>query len=272
LTPPRRFQERSILVTGASRGIGYAIARRFLEEGARVVATARNSEALEHAVAELGQLGDVVGVPGDVSVRADVHKAVVACIERFGGLDVAVAQAGTAELRTFLEIDDAAWNHILAVNVTGVFYTVQEAARVMAPGGAIVVIASTNAVYPEQHTVHYSTTKGAEVAFVRACALDLAERGIRINGVLPGLIRTPLAAPIVDDPVAATEYLKSVPMRRFGETAEVASVVCFLASDESSYMTGENLVVDGGTTLGTVLPVPDQKMPGFDPGTRRVTS
>jgi NAD(P)-dependent dehydrogenase (short-subunit alcohol dehydrogenase family) len=271
LTSPRRFDGKSVLVTGASRGIGFAIARRFLEEGARVVATARNPKALEHAIGELGQFGDVVGVPGDVSVRADVHEAVTACVERFGGLDVAVAQAGTAEIRAFLEIDDAAWEHILAVNVTGVFYTVQEAARAMAPGGAIVVMASTNAIFPEQHTVHYSTTKGAEVTFVRACALDLAEHGIRINGVLPGLIRTPLAAPIVDDPIAAAEYLKTVPMRRFGEPGDVASVVCFLASDESSYMTGENLVVDGGTTLGTVLPVPDMEMPGFDPRTPPVS-
>lgn len=236
-----------------------------------MVATARNAEALERAAEDLGKLGEVLDIPGDVSSRVDVRAAVTACVERFGGLDVVVAQAGTAEVRAFLDIDDAAWDHILAVNITGVFYTVQEAARVMSPGGAIVVMASTNAIFPEQHTVHYSTTKGAEFAFVRACALDLAERGIRVNGVLPGVIRTPLASPIVDDPAAAAEYLQTVPMRRFGEPAEVASVVLFLASDESSYMTGENLVVDGGTTVGTVLPVPDMAMPGFDPGTPPVT-
>jgi NAD(P)-dependent dehydrogenase (short-subunit alcohol dehydrogenase family) len=266
MTSPRRFDGKRVLVTGLSRGIGYAIARRFLEEGAHVVGIARNAEALERAAQELGELGEVLGIQGDVSVRADVRAAVTACVERFGGLDVVVAQAGTAELRAFLDIDDTAWDHILAVNVTGVFYTVQEGARAMSPGGAIVVMASTNAIYPEQHTVHYSTTKGAEVTFVRACALDLAERGIRVNGVLPGIIRTPLAAPIVDDPATAAEYLQTVPMRRFGEPSEVASVVLFLASDESSYMTGQNLVVDGGTTLGTVLPVPDMTMPGFDPG------
>ena len=265
MTALRRFDGTRVLVTGLSKGIGYGIARAFLEEGARVVGIARNAETLERAVQELGELGEVVGIPGDVSVRADVRAAVAACVDRFGGLDVVVAQAGTAEVRAFLDIDDTAWDHILAVNVSGVFYTVQEGARVMSPGGTIVVMASTNAIFPEQHTVHYSTTKAAETNFVRACALDLAERGIRINGVLPGVIRTPLAAPIVDDPVAAAEYLQSVPMRRFGEPSEVASVVLFLASEESSYMTGQNLVVDGGTTLGTVPPVADMTMPGFDP-------
>jgi NAD(P)-dependent dehydrogenase (short-subunit alcohol dehydrogenase family) len=134
-----------------------------------VVATARNADALAVAIGELEQFGEVLGVPGDVASRADVQKALFACTERFGALDVAVAQAGTAELRTFLEIDDTAWDHILAVNVTGVFYTVQEAARVMTPGAAIVVMASTNAVYPEQHTVHTARRREPKWrSFVRA--------------------------------------------------------------------------------------------------------
>jgi NAD(P)-dependent dehydrogenase (short-subunit alcohol dehydrogenase family) len=182
------------------------------------------------------------------------------CVERLGSLDVLVAQAGIGDLRPFLEIDDDAWARIMAVNLNGVFYAVQESARVFAESGrrgSIVVTSSTNAFFPERHTVHYSTSKGAVVAFVRACALDLAELGIRINAISPGIIRTPLAGPIVDDPAASADYVGKVPLGRFGEPEEIARLVLFLASDEASYITGENIVIDGGVTVGTVLKLPN---------------
>jgi NAD(P)-dependent dehydrogenase (short-subunit alcohol dehydrogenase family) len=123
------------------------------------------------------------------------------------------------------------------------------------------VTASTNAFFPEQHTVHYSAAKGGVVAFVRAAALDLAERGIRVNAVSPGIIRTPLAAPLTEDPEAARDFLRAVPQHRFGESDEIADAVLFLASDESTYITGQNLVIDGGTTLGMSIGTPQIAMP-----------
>ena len=125
-----------------------------------------------------------------------------------------VAHAGIGDLRPFLEIDDATWGRMLDVNLTGVFLAVQEGARgilATAGRGTIVVTASTNAFFPEQHTVHYSAAKGGVGRLVRAAALDLAERGIRVNAVSPGIIRTPLAAPLTEDPEVARDFLRAVP-------------------------------------------------------------
>lgn len=251
-------------MTGAAQGIGYAIAGRLLDEGGRVVLFDRNREALETAHEVLAARGEAIAVAGDTAVRADLAAAVAQALERFGGLNVLVAHAGIGDVRPFLEIDDATWGRMIDVNLTGVFYAVQEGARGMiasAGRGAIVVTASTNAFFPERHTAHYSAAKGGVVAFVRAVALDLAESGIRVNAVSPGIIRTPLAAPLTEDPVAASEFLRAVPLSRFGECDEIADTVLFLASDESSYITGQNIVVDGGTTLGMSIGQPEIVMP-----------
>ena len=259
-----RFAGKSALVTGAAQGMGRAIAERLVEEGASVVVFDIDAELAERTASELGDRAVAVG--GDVSQRADVRRAVATCVERFGGIDVLVAQAGIGDLQPLLEIDDAAWERMLGVNLTGVFYSVQEAAREMAArgSGAIVVTASTNAFYVEQHTAHYSATKGGVWTFVRNAALDLGQYGIRVNSVLPGIIDTRLSAPLVHDPVAGPEYLKRVPLRRFGQPVEIANAVLFLASDEASYVTGEDLIVDGGATLGVVLEIPDGSIPGID--------
>jgi NAD(P)-dependent dehydrogenase (short-subunit alcohol dehydrogenase family) len=258
-----RFEGKGVLVTGGAQGMGRAIAQRFVEEGAAVVILDLDAELVERTAGELS----AVPVAGDVSRREDVRHSVETCVERFGRLDVLVAQAGIGDLRPLLEIDDAAWNRMLSVNLSGVFLSVQEAARVMAAagrGGAIVVTSSTNAFYVEKHTAHYSATKGGIWTFVRNAALDLGEYGIRVNSVLPGIIRTRLGEPLIEDPVAGPEYLKRVALRRFGEPVEIANAILFLASDEASYVTGEGLVVDGGATLGVVLDIPDESIPGFE--------
>jgi NAD(P)-dependent dehydrogenase (short-subunit alcohol dehydrogenase family) len=255
-----RFGGRCAVVTGAAQGMGRAIAARLQAEGARVVLFDRNRDALEQARSELAASGDVVSVVGDAASRADVAAAVSTAVERFARLDVLVANAGIGEVTPFLDISDAAWDTMLDVNLRGVFLAGQEGARAIistAGSGAIVVIASTNAFFPERDTVHYSTAKGGVVALVRAAALDLAPHGVRINAVSPGLIRTPLAAPLTESPKLASAYLEGVPLKRFGEPGEIADMVAFLASDEAAYVTGQNFVVDGGATLGTIFELPD---------------
>jgi NAD(P)-dependent dehydrogenase (short-subunit alcohol dehydrogenase family) len=242
--------------------MGRAIAARLVEEGASVVLFDIDREVAERTAAEIGAPKTVVAVSGDVSRREDVRRAVAACVEHFGSIDVLVAQAGIAGLEPLLEIDDPTWNRMLGVNLTGAFLSVQEAAREMAArgGGAIVVTASTNAFYVEQHTSHYSATKGGVWTFVRNAALDLGQYGIRVNSVLPGIVDTRLSAPLIDDSVAGPEYLKRVPLGRFGQPEEIANAVLFLASDEASYVTGADLIVDGGATLGVVLDIPVDPM------------
>jgi 3-oxoacyl-[acyl-carrier protein] reductase len=253
--------------------MGRAIAKRFLDEGATVVLFDVD-ETVERTAVGLDPSGTrAVAVVGDVADRAAVRGAVEAALERSGHLDVLVSQAGIADLEPLLEVADSSWQRMLDVNLTGAFIAVQEAARAMAErrGGAVVVTSSTNAWFVEAHTAPYSATKAALVGFVRAAALDLAPYRIRINSVSPGIIRTRLSAPLTNDQHAAREYLKRVPLQRFGEPHEVADAVAFLASSQSTYITGENLVVDGGASLGVTLEIGDQFSSGpihkaFEPG------
>jgi len=237
---------RTALVTGGAHGIGAAVVRRLLAAGARVtVLDPELPGELDPAAPGL------VLVEGDVRRREDVRRA-------GQGVDAVVAVAGIGALTPLLEIDDATWQRMLDVNLTGVFLTVQEGARAMAETGkpgAIVVVSSTNAIYAEESTVPYTTTKGALVALVRAASLDLARYGIRINAVAPGMVRTRMAAPLTENAEAAAEFLRNVPLERFAEPDEIASVVTFLLSPESSYVTGSLIVADGGLTVGMKLDV-----------------
>jgi len=260
-----RLEGKGVLVTGAAQGMGRAIARRFAEEGADLVLVDVDEPQLAIAAAAVERAGPgrVEALRADVAVRTDVRAAVERATAAFGRLDVLVSQAGIADIGPLLEVDDATWQRLLDVNLTGLFYCVQEAARAMAPGGAIVATSSTNAYFVEAHTVPYSTTKGGVVTFVRAAALDLAEHGIRINAICPGIIRTRLSAVLTEDPVAGPAYLRKVPLARWGEPLDIANAALYLASDESSYMTGQALTVDGGVTLGVALDVEDGALPGL---------
>ena len=248
-----RFTGKVVLVTGSGQGIGRATAERFAAEGAKVCALDWDTARVEETVRELASGGGTVeGITGDISRRQDVRRAVQHCFERFDGLDVLVANAGITSVQPLLDIDDASWQRVLDVNLTGTFLCTQEAARVMARsgGGAIVVTASTNAFWVEASMAAYNASKGGVVAFVRTAALDLAPFGIRVNAVEPGVVRTRLAAFVTEDPTAAAEYLKRIPLNRFAEPGDVAEAVLFLASKEAAYITGQTLILDGGLTLG----------------------
>lgn len=260
----QRFTGKVVAVTGAAQGIGRAIAERFASEGASVLLVDIDGALADQVAAELKEAGaTAAATAADISNRHDVQRAVAFAVEQFGGLDILAANAGIADGEPFLEIDDASWRRIIDVNLTGTFYCLQEAGRIMAAQGrgAIVATASTNAFWVESNMAHYNASKGGIVALVKAAALDLGPYGVRVNAVAPGMIRT-RANYITEDPVAGPEYLKGVPLGRFAEPAEMAAVVAFLASDDASYVNGELLVADGGTTIGVRLPLPGVPLPG----------
>jgi len=236
-----RFEGKAVLVTGAAQGIGRAIAERFLAEGAAVTIFDMDADLAAAAVAELGASGPVQAHAGDVAARADVQP--------------------------ILEISDDRWQRVLDVNLTGVFLCIQEGGRAIADagkGGAIVVTASTNSFWVEQNMAPYNTSKAGEVALIRTAALDLAGYGIRVNGVAPGVVRTRISEWVIDDPVLGPEYLKKIPIGRFGEPGDVADAVAFLASADAGYITGQTLILDGGLTLGQPLEAMDIALPGAD--------
>jgi NAD(P)-dependent dehydrogenase (short-subunit alcohol dehydrogenase family) len=259
------MQGLGAVVTGAAHGIGRAIAERLLREGASVVVADRDGEALEATAAELAAHGRVEPVTCDVSRREDVRTAVGRCVDAFGHVDVMAANAGTADVVGLLDIEDAAWRRMVDVNLGGAFHSVQEAARGMIAGGrrgAIVFTASTNSFWVEANTAHYSATKFGIVGLMKTAALDLAPYGIRVNSVSPGVVNTRLAAHLIEDPVEGPEFLKKVPLGRYAEPEDIAAAVVFLASEDAAYITGENLVVDGGATIGMPLEPPDEPLPG----------
>jgi 3-oxoacyl-[acyl-carrier protein] reductase len=245
-----QFGGKGVVVTGAAQGIGLAIVRRFLDEGASVVAFDRNAEQLQSATSRLGDR--CVQFVGDISIHDDCRRAVEMCVTQFGRIDVMCAHAGIADPLALLDMTDEHWRRHMAVNVDGTMYCLLEAARAMvgSHGGAIICTSSINAWYVEETHAVYNVTKAAVWALVRSAAIDLASRGIRVNGVAPGVADTPLAELVVHNAELAPEYLKSIPLGRFAQPADIADCVAFLASDQASYITGQTIVIDGGQTLG----------------------
>ena len=246
-----RFAGKGVVVTGAAQGIGLSIVRAFLAEDAGVVAFDKNGPKLEEEAARLG--GRCVAFVGDISVRDDCRRAVELCVECFGAIDVMCAHTGIAEPMPLLEMTNEHWRRHLAVNVDGTMFCTVESARAMVAAGrpgAIVCTSSINAWFVEETHAIYNVTKAAVWTFIRSAAIDFARHGIRVNGVAPGVVDTPMAGLVLHNPELAPEYLKTIPLGRFGQPEDVANVVLFLASDAASYVTGQTVVVDGGQTLG----------------------
>jgi NAD(P)-dependent dehydrogenase (short-subunit alcohol dehydrogenase family) len=240
-----RFAGKTVVVTGASSGIGKATAAAFLADGGAVVAVADRAGELEQAAAELSGLGPVTPVlcdvadPGQVAALAEQTAAL-------GGADVLVNNAGIWNERDFTAIEYANWQRIIQVNLTGPFLCSQALVPQLAAkgAGAIVNTASTNGLVAEPRLAHYNTSKGGLVMLTKSMAIDLAPLGIRVNAVAPGVIRTPLIEHILAQETA--DHFGSIPAGRVGQPEEIAACIAFLASDEASYCHGTVLVCDGG--------------------------
>lgn len=250
---PRRFEGKNVIVTGAGQGIGLAIAERFASEGADVMLIGRRREPLEAAASRIAAAGGTAwSHAADVSSSADVDAAVAAAQERWGRIDVLVNNAGIAEEKPFLEIEDAGWDAILATNLRGAFLMAQRVARVQvaAGGGSIVHIASIDASGGDGPYASYNASKAGLLGLNRTMALELGPHGVRVNCVSPGFTHTEMTE--VGVPPGTMDYLVNrfdrVPLRRLVRPEEIASACAFLASDDASAITGIDLTVDCGLT------------------------
>ena len=245
MTAGTTLQGKVAIVTGAARGIGRAIAVRFGAEGARVVVNDVARAAAEAVAAEIGAGGgSAVAVAADVSVPAEVDGLIETAVRRFGTIDVLVNNAGlTDTMRHFLEADDAWWEQVIAVNLTGAFLCGSRAARIMARkrAGVIINMSSGGASRAHRGNAAYDAAKGGIEALTRAMALDLGPYGVRVNALVPGSIDTSSMSPDVK-----RSRGENIPLGRVGEPEELAGPAVFLASGDARYITGHLLVVDGG--------------------------
>jgi NAD(P)-dependent dehydrogenase (short-subunit alcohol dehydrogenase family) len=251
-----RVADKVALVTGAGTGIGRAVCVRLAEEGADVVVTSQTAANVEQTSRLTSEAAgrEAVGLQLDVGDSDAVDRVVGEVVERFGRIDVLSNNAGIelAHGPAVADTTDDEWERLFRVNVTGTFYACRAAAPHMPDGASIVNMASINSFVAWENDAAYTATKGAVLQFSRALALELAPREIRVNAVCPGVIDTPLTdsfLELADDPEALrAEYAAASPLNRMGTAREVANCVLFLASDESSFVTGSALVVDGATT------------------------
>ena len=247
-----RLAGKSCVITGAAYGIGRATAVRFAEEAARLVLTDIQEAPLLALATELREAGAAVEtVVGDVAVVDDARRMIQTAVDRFGRLDVLVANAGIIPLGDILESPVEEWDQVMAVDGRGMWLTCKLAVEAMLPtgGGAIVCLSSISGVAGQKRQATYGPAKFVASGITKHLAVEWADRGIRVNAVAPGTIRTERVLRLPEEP-GGVEYLQAIetmhPMGRIGEPAEVAAAILFLASDDASFITGVVLPVDGG--------------------------
>jgi glucose 1-dehydrogenase len=257
----RGLKGKSVLVTGGTSGIGQAIAVRFAQHGANVAINylrrpeeaAETEQQVNACAAKVQQLGvrEVI-VRGDVSKEEDVAAMFEDTVDKLGGLDVLVNNAGIQISRPSHELSAEDFDKVLAVNLRGAFLCARDAIKRFLDAetpGAIINISSVHQLIPKPNYLGYSASKGGMQNLTRSLALEYAANGIRVNAIGPGATITPINRAWVDDPVKAEMVTAHIPMLRAGTADEMAGVTCFLASEEAAYITGQTLFVDGGLTL-----------------------
>jgi meso-butanediol dehydrogenase / (S,S)-butanediol dehydrogenase / diacetyl reductase len=241
----RGLEGKRVVVTGGTSGIGEATSRRFLEEGARVVALALGEQEVETAGERVPGL---LALRCDVADRVELQGAFAQVDDELGGVDILVANAGISIRKPFLEIEETDWRRVLDVNLTGVFFCAQEAARrmVAAGGGVILITASTNGLTGHPLYADYNASKAGVILLARTMALELAPT-VRVNAVCPGYVLTPMQRAEYTSEMLE-EVNAGIPLGRHASPDEIAALYAFLASDEGAYLTGSVISIDGGET------------------------
>jgi glucose 1-dehydrogenase len=260
-----QLENKVAIITGGARGIGLAIAKRYVAEGAKVVIADVDAESGEAATDALGS-ARCRFVPTDVGAARDAENLVGATRRLFGAVDVAVNNAGIVHGADFLDIAEADFDRVLRVNLKGAFLVGQAAARAMVaqveagrPPGAIINMSSINAAVAIPNQVPYCVSKGGLAQLTKVMALSLAPYGIRVNAIGPGSIMTDILKAVATDREAKRRILMRTPLGRIGEADEIATVAVFLAAAGSSYVTGETIYADGGRlALNYTVPVADE--------------
>jgi len=251
------LENRVAIITGAASGIGYATAKRFASEGAVVagVDLKNPDDGIWKTVCDTGGGGEFF--EADVSDETAVKAAVTAVVEKFGHIDVLVNSAGITSTGTLFDISSDDWDRVMNINLKGSFLFAKHAASHMVKqkSGSIVHLASIEGIYGLNSQVAYGTSKGGVVQMTRNMAVDLAKDNIRVNCVCPGVVETPMVDILNDESLKSIkdQMIKMHLLERFARPEEIASAILFLACDESSFITGQALVVDGGCTAGKAL-------------------
>jgi NAD(P)-dependent dehydrogenase (short-subunit alcohol dehydrogenase family) len=243
----RGLKGKHVVITGGASGIGAATAARFLEEGCAVAILDRDQNALEKVTK---QLSGGQAYLADVTDQSQVQSALDRIVRDLGGVDVVINNAGISIRHRLLEITPEEWNQVLAVNLTGVFFVAQAAARIMmsTEGGVILNTASTNGIMGYPYYADYNASKAGVIELTRSMALELAPK-VRVNAVAPGYVLTPMQrAEYTDDMLDAVN--QKIPLGRHAKPEEIAALFAFLASDDAAYATGQVYVMDGGETAG----------------------
>lgn len=241
-----KLDGKVVFITGGNSGIGLATAKRFAAEGAKVVITGRNQSSLQTAAAELGDSG--LAVQADVADLGSLEQAVAAAVERFGRLDVVIANAGISAATPLGGTELSVFENVLKTNVVGAFSTVQVALPYLKAGASVILVGSVLAKAGGLNRSAYAASKGAVTSMARVMVSELSPRGIRVNTVVPGATRTPIWGQTTPEAMKQleTRLTRGIPLNRLGDPEEIASVALFLASDDSSFVQGAEISVDGG--------------------------
>lgn len=248
------LRDKAVIVTGAGSGIGRAVARGFLDNGARVVVAGRRAEPLAETIAGFGP-DRALAVSADVADRAAVQAIVDHAVEAFGGLDVVVSNAALYESGDLAELPEERWRALFAVNVDGLYHLVAAAApHLVASGGSLVAVSSVSGEYGDWGQAAYNATKHAVNGLIRSLALDYGERGVRFNAVAPAFTATEMTAGVWQGGADLSAFTNRIALARPGDPEDVVGPVLFLASPDAGYITGAVLTVDGGTSASTGQP------------------